>query len=105
MEGKKKEKSTKDYEIPIGDSYKLFAKKKLGSGAFGDIYKGFSAKLNEEVAIKLVIITANIINVTGAHQSKASSAYFRVQNVFSPSRRWYLIYININKYLLFSGNS
>jgi hypothetical protein len=29
-----------DYEIPIGDSFKLNAKKKLGSGAFGEIYYG-----------------------------------------------------------------
>ena len=43
----------KDYEIPIGDTYKLDARKKLGSGAFGDIYFGVNIKLNEEVAIKL----------------------------------------------------
>ena len=43
----------KDYEIPIGDSYKLDARKKLGSGAFGDIYLGKNIKQNEEVAIKL----------------------------------------------------
>lgn len=29
-----------DYEIPIGENFKLNAKKKLGSGAFGDIYYG-----------------------------------------------------------------
>jgi hypothetical protein len=32
--------SGNDYEIPIGDNFKLNAKKKLGSGAFGDIYYG-----------------------------------------------------------------
>jgi serine/threonine protein kinase len=42
-----------DYEIPIGDNFKLNAKKKLGSGAFGDIYYGVNVKQNEEVAIKL----------------------------------------------------
>ena len=42
-----------DYEIPIGDTYILDARKKLGSGAFGDIYAGRNIKLNEEVAIKL----------------------------------------------------
>lgn len=42
-----------DYEIAIGDTYKLNARKKLGSGAFGDIYLGTNLKLNEEVAIKL----------------------------------------------------
>ena len=40
-------------DIPIGDYYKLNSKKKLGSGAFGEIYKGLNTKLNEEVAIKL----------------------------------------------------
>ena len=48
-----KSSQLKDYEIPIGDSYKLDARKKLGSGAFGDIYLGSNIKLNEEVAIKL----------------------------------------------------
>ena len=42
-----------DYEIPIGDSYKLNLRKKLGSGAFGEIFLGKNIKLNEDVAIKL----------------------------------------------------
>ena len=42
-----------DYEIPIGDTYKLNARKKLGSGAFGEISLGTNIKLNKEVAIKL----------------------------------------------------
>ena len=42
-----------DYEIPIGDTYKLNARQKLGSGAFGEIYLGMNIKLNQEVAIKL----------------------------------------------------
>ena len=46
-------KKMKEYEIPIGDSYKLNARRKLGSGAFGDIYLGKNMKTNEEVAIKL----------------------------------------------------
>ena len=57
-DGQKQVKSTTskgndDYEIPIGDTYKLNARRKLGSGAFGDIYLGVNLKLNEEVAIKL----------------------------------------------------
>jgi len=50
--------TTVEYEIPIGDNFKLNAKKKLGSGAFGDIYLGINTKLNEEVAIKLEPIKA-----------------------------------------------
>ena len=40
-------------EIQIGEDFKLFANKKLGSGAFGEIYQGFNIKTNEDVAIKL----------------------------------------------------
>ena len=51
-----------EYEIPVGECFKLNAKKKLGSGAFGDIYygkqkffiKGINTRIYEEVAIKLV---------------------------------------------------
>lgn len=45
--------SIPDYEIPIAEDYILNAKKKLGNGAFGDIYYGRNAQTNEEVAIKL----------------------------------------------------
>ncbi len=55
---KSQSSNLKDYEIPIGESYKLDARKKLGSGAFGDIYLGKNIKLNEEVAIKLEPIKA-----------------------------------------------
>ena len=54
----KKSTKLRDYEIPIGDSYKLDARKKLGTGAFGDIYLGANIKLNQEVAIKLEHIHA-----------------------------------------------
>ena len=54
----KKSTQLRDYEIPIGDSYKLDARKKLGTGAFGDIYLGANIKLNQEVAIKLEHIHA-----------------------------------------------
>jgi len=50
-----KDVPSSEYEIPISDNFKLNAKKKLGSGAFGDIYHGINLKLKEEVAIKLVL--------------------------------------------------
>ena len=40
-------------EIPISDSFKLNPFKKLGSGAFGEIFLGTNIKQREEVAIKL----------------------------------------------------
>jgi len=52
------EDSNKEFEIQIGDKFKLYAKRKLGSGAFGDIYYGVNTKLNDEVAIKLEPIKA-----------------------------------------------
>ena len=52
------DKDNSDYEIPIGDNFKLNARKKLGSGAFGDIYYGTNVKLGEDVAIKLEPIRA-----------------------------------------------
>ena len=39
-------------EIKIAGRYKLT--KRLGEGAFGDIFQGVNIKTNEEVAIKLV---------------------------------------------------
>ena len=41
------------YEIPIADNYILNGKKKLGSGAFGEIYYGTQQGEDKEVAIKL----------------------------------------------------
>jgi serine/threonine protein kinase len=38
-------------ELRVGGKYKL--SRKLGSGAFGDVYLGTNIKTNEEVAIKL----------------------------------------------------
>lgn len=38
-------------EIKVGKSFKLT--KKLGAGAFGEIYLGINSKTNAEVAIKL----------------------------------------------------
>jgi hypothetical protein len=40
-----KDLPSSEYDIPISDNFKLNAKKKLGSGAFGDIYHGIQ-KLN-----------------------------------------------------------
>ena len=43
-------------ELRVGGKYRL--SRKLGCGAFGDIYHGTNIKNNEEVAIKLVSIRA-----------------------------------------------
>jgi predicted Ser/Thr protein kinase len=47
------EKQKKNIEIPITDNFLLEASKKLGSGAFGDIYLGINKKNKEKVAVKL----------------------------------------------------
>ena len=39
-------------ELRVGGKYRVT--KRLGAGAFGDIYAGQNVKTNEEVAIKLV---------------------------------------------------
>lgn len=41
-------------ELRVGGKYRL--SRKLGCGAFGDIYHGTNIRTNEEVAIKLVSI-------------------------------------------------
>ena len=43
----------KDYEVPIADHYILDSRKKIGRGAFGDIYYGHIIRNNNEVAFKL----------------------------------------------------
>lgn len=43
----------KSSEVIIGDKFKLNAKKKIGSGAFGEIYEGENITTKEKVAIKL----------------------------------------------------
>jgi serine/threonine protein kinase len=48
-----------DAEFKIGNSFKILMNKKLGSGAFGEIYLGLNIKTNEEVAIKMVSPTSN----------------------------------------------
>ena len=53
MKDSKGSNALKDYEIAVSDNYKLDSRKKLGSGAFGDIYSGKNIKTNEDVAIKL----------------------------------------------------
>ena len=39
--------------IKIGNHYLIYLNKKLGNGAFGEIYLGLNMKTYEEVAIKL----------------------------------------------------
>ena len=46
--------SSNESDIKLGSNYKFYPNKKLGSGAFGDIYHGTNIRTKEEVAIKLV---------------------------------------------------
>ena len=48
-------------ELRVGGKYRL--SRKLGCGAFGDIYHGTNIKNNEEVSIKLVSFSTNLVNV------------------------------------------
>jgi len=41
-------------ELRVGNKYKLI--KKLGMGAFGELYAGLNIKTGEEVAVKLELI-------------------------------------------------
>ncbi len=41
-------------ELRVGSKFKLV--KKLGSGAFGELYAGINIKTGEEVAVKLELI-------------------------------------------------
>ena len=41
-------------ELRVGNKFKLV--KKLGSGAFGELYAGVNVKTGEEVAVKLELI-------------------------------------------------
>ena len=50
----------KDYFI--SSNYKLYANKRLGSGAFGEVFKGINIDTQEEVAIKMVYKKKNIFN-------------------------------------------
>ena len=60
-------------ELRVGGKYKVT--KRLGAGAFGDIYAGLNVKTNEEVAIKLVSIElflfSNILSIGITEYSKA----------------------------------
>jgi casein kinase I family protein HRR25 len=42
-----------DNEVKIGNMFSINMNKKLGSGAFGEIYRGINLKTDEEVAMKL----------------------------------------------------
>jgi serine/threonine protein kinase len=43
----------KHYEMPIGENFILKTNRKIGSGAFGEIYLGTDIKQGKNVAIKI----------------------------------------------------
>jgi hypothetical protein len=43
-----------DEEIKLGQLYKMKLNRKLGRGAFGEIFLGYNVKTNEEIAVKRV---------------------------------------------------
>lgn len=49
----KEEEKEKDNIIKIGNTFTLSMNKKLGSGAFGELYRGNNIKTSEEVAVKI----------------------------------------------------
>ena len=49
----------KKEEITLTKNYKLFFEKKLGSGAFGEIYKGEEITTHKKIAIKCEIVQQN----------------------------------------------
>ena len=51
--------SDKNEEIKLTKNYKLFLNKKLGNGAFGEIYKGEEISTHKEMAIKCETIQPN----------------------------------------------
>ena len=50
-------------EISLGKNNKLFIKKKLGNGAFGEIFKGENVLTKEQIAIKCELIKENHISL------------------------------------------
>ena len=48
-----------DEEIKLGQLFKLKLSRKLGRGAFGEIFQGYNIKTLDEVAIKRVYILYN----------------------------------------------
>jgi len=84
--------SYSDGEILIGEHFKLYSKNKLGSGAFGDIYKGLNKKLNEHVAIKLEPIKS---------QHPQIFSEYKVYNILQGTGLYYII--NQLEYLQYFG--
>lgn len=84
-------------ELRVGGKYKIT--KRLGAGAFGDIFAGVNIKTNEEVAIKLEPIAA--LRPQLQYEAKI---YQRMQG----NRKFYYINLWFNffcqlVYLLFTG--
>lgn len=80
-------------ELRVGGKYRL--SRKLGCGAFGDIYHGTNIRTNEEVAIKLVSICLSALGVScsilvNGNNLKVTQEYiynfkYKPQQTFNPS--------------------
>lgn len=62
-------------ELRVGGKYRL--SRKLGCGAFGDIYHGTNIRTNEEVAIKLVSVQPKFSSNACASAGMASNCPIR----------------------------
>lgn len=72
-------------QITIGDKYYL--EKKIGSGAFGDIYLAVNKKTNEYVAVKLEHTKAKQLLVI--NEARLMKILSRSDFVGFPQVRWY----------------
>lgn len=55
------------FELSIGSGFRFYPDKKLGSGAFGEMFQGIRVKDQRPVALKIVIMNYLLINIKRNH--------------------------------------